>query len=144
MSVTMILVSSICCVCAVPFGVPAEFEKARKSDGKLFYCPSGHPQNYIDTTTRLAKADAALAGKTARVAELEKEIGALKMLVPPKPSLAQVVNPPAKSAIEQCIIDHPDWPVRQVAACLNVSTNKVSGVLGGIARRNAVLQAKKA
>lgn len=30
-----------CGACGIPFGVPINFAKSRKSDGKLFYCPNG-------------------------------------------------------------------------------------------------------
>ena len=38
-----------CCACGVAFGMPAEFQCARRSDGEWFYCPAGHRQHYTET-----------------------------------------------------------------------------------------------
>lgn len=36
----------ICCTCALGFYIPSEFENARRRDGAVFYCPSGHQLTY--------------------------------------------------------------------------------------------------
>lgn len=37
-----------CCDCALPFGVTSHFDKLRREDHKLFYCPAGHGQSYAE------------------------------------------------------------------------------------------------
>lgn len=38
-----------CCECGIIFQVPEEFAENRQNDGRTFYCPNGHGQNYADT-----------------------------------------------------------------------------------------------
>lgn len=40
--------SVTCCECGIIFQVPEEFAENRQEDGRTFYCPNGHAQNYID------------------------------------------------------------------------------------------------
>lgn len=35
-----------CCRCGITFGVPELFERTRRSDHQLFYCPAGHNQYF--------------------------------------------------------------------------------------------------
>jgi hypothetical protein len=40
--------SETCCECGIIFQIPEDFSEDRQADGKTFYCPNGHGQNYID------------------------------------------------------------------------------------------------
>lgn len=40
------LVAITCADCGTPFGVGANFDKARRSDHRSFYCPNGHSLSY--------------------------------------------------------------------------------------------------
>lgn len=35
-----------CCRCGITFGVPELFERTRRNDHQLFYCPAGHSQYF--------------------------------------------------------------------------------------------------
>lgn len=39
-----------CCNCSMQFAMTADFQQARRRDGKSFYCPQGHPQHYTEPT----------------------------------------------------------------------------------------------
>lgn len=39
-----------CANCGIAFGIPKRFEQDRRSDHKLFYCPSGHHNYYPHKT----------------------------------------------------------------------------------------------
>jgi hypothetical protein len=45
-SYTMQLTIIECCVCHMDFGMTPEFERARRRDHKMWYCPAGHPQYF--------------------------------------------------------------------------------------------------
>lgn len=36
----------ICAACGIEFGMPAQYNSARREDGKSFYCPNGHSLSY--------------------------------------------------------------------------------------------------
>lgn len=46
---TTVLETTICPTCAMQFAMPERFLKERRSDGKNFYCPSGHGQAFNDS-----------------------------------------------------------------------------------------------
>lgn len=37
-----------CPECGIVFQVPEEFSESRQEDGREFYCPNGHKQQYAD------------------------------------------------------------------------------------------------
>ena len=39
-----------CCDCGIPFAITADFQKRRRDDHGLFYCPAGHGQHYTGKT----------------------------------------------------------------------------------------------
>lgn len=39
-----------CCNCAMPFGMPVDFQRRRRDDHEYFYCPAGHQQRYTGPT----------------------------------------------------------------------------------------------
>ena len=41
-----------CCYekCGMTFAAPTQWDKDRREDKKLWYCPNGHPQSYIGET----------------------------------------------------------------------------------------------
>ena len=41
-----ILKTETCCNCSMLFAVPEEFNRHRRQDHALFYCPAGHAQHY--------------------------------------------------------------------------------------------------
>lgn len=45
-SITTELETETCCACGMLFAMPAVFERARRRDHALFYCPAGHSQFY--------------------------------------------------------------------------------------------------
>ena len=46
-----------CVSCGVDFAMTDDLIRARRRDGKTFWCPNGHPQSYTETdATRLKKA----------------------------------------------------------------------------------------
>jgi len=42
-----------CCVCGVVFAVHAAFLNERKEDKKSFFCPNGHSQSFVKSTTQI-------------------------------------------------------------------------------------------
>ncbi len=59
-----------CGNCGVIFAMTNDYDDRRRSDGKTFYCPNGHPRVYRENdTTRLAKA-------TARETHLKDQLSA--------------------------------------------------------------------
>ena len=63
------LVVQDCCLCFIPFGVPAAFDRERLSDHRSFYCPAGHSQSYV------GKTDAQIAKEEReRAARLERQL----------------------------------------------------------------------
>ena len=40
------IVTVDCCECGATFAMPASLCRARKRDGKMFYCPAGHTQYF--------------------------------------------------------------------------------------------------
>lgn len=44
-----------CASCDILFAITQEFETRRRTDGKGFYCPNGHPNVYGDSEVKLLK-----------------------------------------------------------------------------------------
>jgi hypothetical protein len=44
------LIVETCCNCGVIFGLGAEYKQQRQFDHLNFYCPNGHPQQYVGKT----------------------------------------------------------------------------------------------
>lgn len=61
-----------CCRCGIAFGMPAEFDSARRRDGGQFYCPSGHVQCYLETEATQLKRQ--LAVKQTEIERKQAEI----------------------------------------------------------------------
>jgi len=55
-----------CITCGISFGVPLDWDKRRRHDHKLFYCPNGHQQRYTgeNEEEKLKKENARLAQKS--------------------------------------------------------------------------------
>jgi hypothetical protein len=41
-STQLVIVTSPCPNCGITFGVPEDFDRERRADGRTFYCPNGH------------------------------------------------------------------------------------------------------
>lgn len=61
-----------CIKCGVSFGVPADFQRQRKSDQATFYCPNGHHQCYMYTEEWRLRNE--VARLTARMDQKDAEI----------------------------------------------------------------------
>jgi len=55
-----------CCNCGMAFAMAAEFQRARRQDQKLFYCPSGHGQHYVGKTEEQKLREQLQAATNAR------------------------------------------------------------------------------
>ncbi len=44
------LAIEVCCSCAISFAMPTDYQRRRRDDHELFYCPVGHPQHYTGAT----------------------------------------------------------------------------------------------
>lgn len=72
------LQTETCCVCAIEFAAPVEFVAARRRDKKLFFCPSGHEQQYMGETHEaklvrlMAERDAARSQRDEEAARVER------------------------------------------------------------------------
>lgn len=75
MSTTIEIVTSLvteeCCNCHMLFAVPADFERRRRRDHEIFFCPAGHRQHYS------AKSEEEKL--RAQLAEKEEEIRRVAM-----------------------------------------------------------------
>lgn len=40
-----------CCNCGMAFGMPQDYQRRRRNDHEMFYCPAGHPQHYTGKPT---------------------------------------------------------------------------------------------
>lgn len=69
-TVSVALETETCCRCGVVFAMAVEFRKQRIYDKQTFYCPDGHPQNYVGKTDaqKLAEAEDKLRQATERIA----------------------------------------------------------------------------
>jgi hypothetical protein len=45
-----------CCACGMVFAMPESLIARRKSDGKSFYCPSGHVQAFVQSEAQRLRA----------------------------------------------------------------------------------------
>lgn len=144
----------ICCACSTPFAATIDFVRNRRSDGKSFYCPSGHSQSYTDNdAAKLKKAEAELAQyrtekakmegviKNARVVEqkLGEEIAKLRgdLAEAKKPVPASDMRAKIRAAIEAGKATYT------IAKELGVSVNRVNGVRGGMKSTKAGTPAKE-
>lgn len=46
---TIVLRQYTCASCGIPYGIEANFDNARREDGKGFHCPNGHSLSYATT-----------------------------------------------------------------------------------------------
>lgn len=66
------LSTEICCNCGMVFAMPSDFQRRRRDDHKLLYCPSGHKQHYTGATEaqklqrKLEQREAELSNAQAR------------------------------------------------------------------------------
>ena len=37
-----------CSKCGMPFATTMQFDNERRNDNRVFYCPKGHEQSYVD------------------------------------------------------------------------------------------------
>ena len=44
------LATETCCNCGMVFAMPEDYQKRRRDDRKIFFCPSGHQQHYTGAT----------------------------------------------------------------------------------------------
>lgn len=53
---TVTLITEICCICGIAFGIPSDLRKHLRADpNKYFYCPNGHSQHYSKSTETILK-----------------------------------------------------------------------------------------
>jgi len=70
--------------CGVHFAVPSLFQKERKKDHKMFYCPNGHGQYYTAKSEierlkeELAKKDQVISSKDEKINNLNERRKYLK------------------------------------------------------------------
>ena len=50
---TITMETMICCKCAIPFAIPADFKESVRKTQELFYCPNGHGQSYTKSTAQI-------------------------------------------------------------------------------------------
>lgn len=68
--VAITLETITCCLCAVPFAVPADLKRERLRDHRNFWCPNGHDQHFLGKT-EADKLREQLAAKGREVAAAE-------------------------------------------------------------------------
>lgn len=62
-----------CCECGTSFQVESQIQTLRKNDGKMFFCPNGHPQFYTKSyVSRLKELE-------TKLAEVNKELEAKRI-----------------------------------------------------------------
>ena len=66
-----VLESLECANCCMTFGVPSRFVNDRRSDHKIFFCPSGHPSFY-GGQSEVEKLRSQLTAKEAQLEWAEK------------------------------------------------------------------------
>lgn len=59
--ITVALEPESCCQCGIAFGMTDAFKRYKRGDGSCFYCPSGHPQHYTETTEQKLRKQVAAA-----------------------------------------------------------------------------------
>lgn len=53
----------LCGKCGIQWGAPADYIRARRSDGAVFHCPNGHPRAYNQPPSELDRMRLQLAAK---------------------------------------------------------------------------------
>ena len=67
---TTALVLEVCCCCAIPFAMPASFQReARKDPDVWFWCCAGHRQHYAESEADRLRKKLAAAQRRAASAE---------------------------------------------------------------------------
>jgi len=68
-TVTQVFKKEICCNCRIPFFIEDHFMEERRQDKRLFYCPNGHGQHYVEgEADRLRKENQQLKSNLERQA----------------------------------------------------------------------------
>lgn len=71
--ITTELIPELCGDCGLTFGMPDGLYQARLKDGKVWYCPLGHPRHYTERRTlkeELEQVRGLLASERAYVGEV--------------------------------------------------------------------------
>ena len=77
------MVSITCCVCQLSFAVVEGFQRARKNDHIIFYCPVGHGQNYPDPRSKENKEQ-----ESKVIEDLQSKVKELEKMITKRPRLA--------------------------------------------------------
>lgn len=73
------LETEVCCKCGMMFAMPKDYQRRRRDDHAVFYCPSGHSQHYTGKTEaqrlkdQLADKDRSLAWERDRANRIKHE-----------------------------------------------------------------------
>jgi hypothetical protein len=78
LNVTETLSVIACCDCGVTFAMTSEFERRRRADHRLFYCPAGHEQ-YFTAKSAEEKAKDRAAELARQLASREDDLRAERM-----------------------------------------------------------------
>ena len=82
--ITTQMIAEYCCKCSMPFSISEDFYDRKVKDHTTFYCPYGHPQNYVGKTEeqklkeRLRRSELEREQAEGYVKELEKSRSAFK------------------------------------------------------------------
>jgi len=71
---TIILLSVTCYTCGTVFGINKKMKQNLLENGKLFYCPNGHGQQYTNRKT----LEQQIVKKDAEIKDLSNRIGLVK------------------------------------------------------------------
>jgi hypothetical protein len=61
-----------CCTCGVLWGISQIYHEGRKEDKRSFYCPNGHSQAYIKSTSQILNET--IEAKNKQIQILEKQL----------------------------------------------------------------------
>jgi len=90
-----------CCACGIHFQLEDELLELRKQDGKLFYCPNGHNQRFVNSPAdelkglreKVKEVTAELEEKAREVRELKCRLLAQDKDKSPRSFLDRILNP---------------------------------------------------
>ena len=89
---TITTVEMTCCSCGTSFAMDETLKELRLEDGRSFYCPNGHPQNYVTSRAgQLKKANDELQETKTELRDAQNEIRRLKCLLLAKPPQPRTV-----------------------------------------------------
>lgn len=124
-----------CCVCGVPFAMPADLTTQRRDDGKSFHCPNGHSQSYTNNLQKqldaankvIAEKDAKLHAEAAALARAQEEAKRLQK------ALDGYRTP--TSAIRRALAARPGASAQEIATELGVPLARVTNTKNSLRPR---------